>query len=157
AARERRFDAAAASESGLPVVLIFSGIHAGEIDGKDASLALLRDIVTGKRASLLDRMIPLGVPIYNVDGPERVSPNNRMAQDGPVQGMGLRTNERGLDLNRDFAKMESPETAALVGKLFREWRPHVVVDCHVTDGMDFQYEMTYFAGESPDAPAPLRR
>ncbi|MBI3450541.1 MAG: M14 family metallopeptidase [Acidobacteria bacterium] len=157
AAREMRFTPEAARASGLPVVLVFSGIHAGEIDGKDASLALLRDIVSGKRAGLLDNLILVVVPIYNVDGHERVSPSNRLAQDGPAEGMGFRTNGRGLDLNRDFVKMESPETAALVGRLFRDFRPHVVVDCHVTDGMDFQYEMTYFAGESPNAPAPLRR
>jgi len=157
AARERRFEAEAARESGLPVVLVFSGIHAGEIDGKDASLALLRDIATGRRAALLDRMILLVVPIYNVDGHERRGPYNRLAQDGPEEGMGFRTNGRGLDLNRDFVKLESPETTALVGCLFRAWRPHVVVDCHVTDGMDFQYEMTYFAGESAGSPPPLLR
>ncbi len=153
----RFFEPAAARASGLPIVLIFSGIHAGEIDGKDASLALLRDIAAGGRASLLEKMVLLVVPIYNVDGHERVGPHNRLAQDGPVEGMGFRTNGRGLDLNRDFVKLESPETVALVGRLFREWRPHLVVDCHVTDGMDFQYEMTYYAGEGPNAPEPLRR
>ena len=157
AARKERFSPEQARASGLPIVLIVNGIHAGEIDGKDASLALLRDIVTGKRDDLLDRMVLLVVPIYNVDGHERVSPDNRLAQNGPVEGMGFRANGRGLDLNRDFTKMEAPETAALVGRLFREWRPHLVLDNHVTDGIDFQYEMTYFAGEGLNAPAPLLR
>jgi hypothetical protein len=157
AAKDRRFDAASARASGLPVVLVLNGIHAGEIDGKDASLALLRDIVSGERAALLDRLILLVVPIYNVDGHERFGPESRLVQNGPEEGMGFRTTGRGLDLNRDFVKIESPETAALVGTLFRAWRPHLVVDCHVTDGMDFQYVMTHYAGEGPNAPEPLRR
>lgn len=156
AARGRRFDPRIARESGLPIVLILSGIHAGEIDGKDATLLLLREFATGESAALLDHLILLLVPIYNVDGHERIRPSNRLAQDGPVEGMGFRTTGRGLDLNRDFLKAESPETAALVGRLFRLWRPHIVLDCHVTDGMDHQYEMTYFAGEGLNAPAPLR-
>lgn len=155
AARGRTADPERAREAGLPVVLIFSGIHAGEIDGKDASLVLLRDIATGGRASVLEKMVLLVVPIYNVDGHEKVGPHHRLAQNGPVEGMGLRTNGRGLDLNRDFMKMESPETVGLVGQLFRRWRPEVVVDCHVTDGMDFQYVMTHFAGESLNSPPSL--
>lgn len=156
AAKGKLADPENARAAGRPVILIFSGIHAGEIAGKDASLILLREIATGKRADLLDKLVVIVAPIYNVDGHERVSPNNRLAQDGPVEGMGFRTNGRGLDLNRDFLKMESPETEALVGKLYRAWRPQVVLDCHVTDGMDFQYDMTYFAGEGLNAPRPLR-
>jgi hypothetical protein len=151
----RLADPEKARKSGRPIVLIFSGIHAGEIDGKDASLTLLRDIAAGESAPLLDRLILLVVPIYNVDGHERIRPSNRLAQDGPVAGMGFRTNGRGLDLNRDFVQMEAPETVALVGNLFRRWRPHVVVDCHVTDGLDFQYVMTHFAGESLNTPPSL--
>lgn len=151
----RLADPEKARGSGRPVILVLGAIHAGEVDGKDASLLLLREIATGQRAALLDEVILLVAPIYNADGHERVSPHNRMAQDGPVQGQGFRTNGRGLDLNRDFMKMEAPETRALVGNLFRRWRPHVVVDCHVTDGIDFQYVMTHFAGESPNTPPSL--
>ncbi len=156
AAREGRFDPRTARESGLPIVLILSGIHAGEIDGKDASLVLLSEFATGESAALLDHLVLLLVPIYNADGHERIRPSNRLAQDGPVEGMGFRTTGRGLDLNRDFLKAESPETAALLGRLFRLWKPHLVLDCHVTDGQDHRYEMTYFAGEDLNAPAPLR-
>ncbi len=148
-------DPARARASGRPIVLVLGAIHAGEVDGKDASLLLLREIAVGDRAGLLEKVILLIAPIYNADGHERVSPHNRLAQNGPVEGMGFRTNGRGLDLNRDFMKLEAPESRALVGTLFREWRPHVVVDCHVTDGMDFQYVMTHFAGDSPNTPPSL--
>ena len=52
------------SAAGRPVVMIQSGIHAGEIDGKDASLMLLRDMALGRRAA--PGATVLWVPIYNV-------------------------------------------------------------------------------------------
>ncbi len=115
--------------------MLQGGIHAGEIDGKDALLLLLRDLALGLHPAVLDRVTLLVVPIYNVDGHERVSRFNRSNQDGPEQGMGFRTNARGLDLNRDHLKLDSAEARALIG-LVNAWRPHLHVDNHVSDGFD---------------------
>lgn len=144
---------AAARAAGVPVVLIQNGIHAGEIDGKDASLMLLRDLALGRRgAAWLERMVLLVIPIYNVDGHERISPHNRPNQDGPVEGMGFRTTTDGHDLNRDHLKLDTPEARALV-RLVHDWRPHLHVDNHVTDGSDHAWVLTHSWVEPPRAPA----
>lgn len=140
----------AARAAQRPVVLVLAGIHAGEIDGKDALLALLRDFTLGPQdlAATLGDAVLLVVPIYNVDGHERVSPWNRPNQDGPVLGMGFRTTTAGFDLNRDFVKLETPEAQALAGLVAR-WRPHLVVDTHVTDGSDHDWTLTWSWVEAP--------
>jgi dipeptidyl-peptidase-4 len=89
------------------------------------------------------------VPIYNADGNERVSKTNRPGQVGPEEGMGQRANARGLDLNRDFIKLESPETRALV-RFMNEWNPHLLIDTHTTNGSFHRYLVTY---EGPKNPA----
>lgn len=139
---------ALAAERGKPVVLIQNVIHGGEVDGKDASLMLLRDVALGRRPELLRAATLLVVPIYNVDGHERVSPYNRPNQNGPVEGMGFRTNAAGLDLNRDHLKVDSPEARAAVA-LFDDWRPHLHVDDHVTDGSDLGWVLTWSVAEAP--------
>ena len=146
--REGAFTPQAAQAQDKPIVMIVAGIHAGEIDGKDALLMILRDIALGEASELLDAATLLVVPIYNVDGHERVSPFNRPNQDGPRQGMGFRTTASGLDLNRDHVKLESPEARALVG-LFNAWRPHLHVDTHVTDGVDLEWTLTFVLAEAP--------
>lgn len=136
------FTADEARKTGKAIVLIQSGIHAGEIDGKDASLMLARDIVITKiRSTLLDRAIILFVPIFNVDGHERFGPYNRINQNGPSE-MGWRVTAQNLNLNRDYLKADAPEMRAML-TLFAQWLPDFYVDCHVTDGMDFQYDVTY--------------
>ncbi len=139
-----------------PVVLVQNGIHAGEIDGKDACLMLLRDLALGRRRELLDAATLLILPIYNVDGHERVSPYNRPNQNGPVEGMGFRTTADGLDLNRDYLKLASPEARALAA-LVNAWRPDLYVDDHVTDGVDLDWVLTTSWVEAPQAPAPVDR
>ncbi len=155
ASKEKAFSPDAAAKAGKPVVLVLNGIHAGEIDGKDACLILLRDMALGNRPDLLDRLTLLVVPIYNVDGHERVSRFNRPNQDGPADGMGFRTTTDGLDLNRDFLKADAPETRALLS-LVEAWSPDLFVDDHVTDGSDFQATLTVAAGGEPATAAPLR-
>ncbi|HEX7574563.1 MAG TPA: M14 family metallopeptidase, partial [Bacteroidota bacterium] len=146
--RERAFDPAATSRTRKAVILIQSGIHAGEIDGKDASLMLMRDIaVTKSLAHLLDSTIILFVPIFNVDGHERFGPFNRINQNGPEE-MGWRTTAGNLNLNRDYMKAEAPEMKAML-RLFTAWLPDLYVDCHVTDGIDFQYDITYAVEPAP--------
>ncbi len=125
-----------------PAVLIQAGIHSGEIDGKDAGLMLLRDLVhkPGKKA-LLEGVNWLFVPILNVDGHERRSPFGRVNQRGPEQ-MGWRTNARNQNLNRDFAKADIPATRAVL-KAINAYDPDLYVDVHVTDGIDYQYDITW--------------
>jgi hypothetical protein len=152
--RERAFTAAAARRLAKPVVLIQNGIHPGEIDGKDACLMILRDLALGRRRELLDDATLLIVPIYNVDGHERSSRFNRPNQDGPHQGMGFRTTAAGLDLNRDYVKVVSPEAQSLV-QLVAAWRPDLIVDNHVTDGVEHDWVLTWFWAEAPQLPAPV--
>ena len=133
---------AAARRAGKAVVLVQACIHAGETDGKDAGLALLRDIaVTKTRAALLDRAVLLFVPVYNADGHERRSPYNRINQNGPDE-MGWRANATNRNLNRDYMKADAPETRNFL-RLWNDWRPDLFVDCHVTDGADYRYNVTY--------------
>lgn len=133
---------ASARRAGKAVVLVQACIHAGETDGKDAGLALLRDIaVTKTRTALLDHLVLLFVPVYNADGHERRSPYNRINQNGPAE-MGWRANATNRNLNRDYMKADAPETRAWL-RLWEEWRPDLFVDCHVTDGADYRYNLTY--------------
>ena len=124
------------------VVMIQAGIHAGEIDGKDAGLMLVRELaVEGARRDLLDRVTVVFIPILNVDGHERTSPFNRPNQNGP-ENMGFRANATNLNLNRDYIKADAPETRAFL-QLFNRWQPDLFIDCHVTDGADYQHVVTY--------------
>ncbi len=153
ASRDGTFDPKEVRASGRAILLVQNAIHAGEMDGKDASLALLRDLVREpETARLLDRVVLLIVPVYNVDGHERRSAYNRINQNGPAE-MGWRANGTNLNLNRDYLKAEAPETRAFL-RLFHRWLPDFFVDNHVTDGADFQYDVTFVLDDSPDvAPA----
>ncbi len=155
--KDKAFTADKARQLGKPIVMIQNGIHAGEIDGKDASLMILRDMALGRHeeiAEILNAVTLVIVPIYNVDGHEKVSPYNRANQDGPRKGMGFRTTSNGLDLNRDYLKLASEEARALVG-LIADWRPHLFVDNHVTDGVDHDWVLTWSWAEAPQSPAPV--
>jgi len=124
------------------VFLIQGCIHAGECDGKDAGMMLIRDIAVRKeRESLLDNVTILFIPIFNVDGHERFGPYNRANQNGPEE-MGWRTTAANLNLNRDFLKADAPEMRAWLA-LYTDWLPEFFADCHVTDGADYQYVITY--------------
>ena len=135
--------------SGKTRVYIQANIHAGEVDGKEAMLALLRSISTGEHSSWLNSMILLIAPIYNADGNERINLVNRPAQYGPIGGMGQRENAQGLDLNRDYVKLEAPETRSVVALLNR-YDPHVVLDLHTTNGTYHAYYLTYEPPLHPD-------
>lgn len=126
-----------AKKRSRPVVMLQGGIHAGEIDGKDAGFWLLRDLLDGKvAAGALQKLTLVFVPVYNVDGHERVAKNNRPNQVGPEE-MGWRVNSQNLNLNRDYAKAEAPETQAMLALLHR-YDPILYADLHVTDGAKFQ-------------------
>jgi dipeptidyl aminopeptidase/acylaminoacyl peptidase len=145
-------DAAEAGKAGKLVVLVFANIHAGEVDGKEAVLALARDLTAGKDHPLLKDLVLLVVPILNADGNERLGPTNRPGQNGPAEA-GARANAQGLDLNRDFVKLESPEVRALV-KLMTRWDPAVVIDLHTTNGSRHRYALTYDGPRYPSTDAP---
>ncbi len=125
-----------------PVVLIQACIHPGESDGKDAGLMLLRDIALfNNYPDMSKHCTILFIPIFNVDGHERFGRYNRINQHGPEE-MGWRVTAQNIDLNRDFLKVDSPVMKAWM-KLFSEWLPDLLADCHVTNGADYQYVMTY--------------
>lgn len=143
-------EARAQVKTGKLMVLIFANIHAGECDGKEALGILARELATVDHHPLLKNLIIALAPDYNADGNERVGPTDRHrpGQVGPDEGCGRRENAAGLDLNRDFIKLEAPETRALVGFL-NAWDPHVVVDCHTTDGSWHRYLVTTAGPKSP--------
>ena len=142
ASADKTFSAETMSATGKPLLLAHSGIHAGEIDGKDAGLMLLRDMtVAARRSELLAKTNFLFIPILNVDGHERRSAFNRINQRGPLE-MGWRTNARNQNLNRDFTKLDTQGVRALI-KVFRQWQPDLYLDLHVTDGADYQYDITF--------------
>ena len=151
--RDGQLDPAALHRAGRPVVLIQNAIHAGEMDGTDACLALLRDlVVTRTRAALLERAVIVIVPVYNADGHARRSAYNRINQNGP-QEAGWRANGRNLNLNRDYMKADAPETRAFL-QLWNRWLPDFFIDDHVTDGADYQYDITWGLDDSPHAWGP---
>ena len=155
--RDRAFTPEAARATGKPIVLIQNGIHSGEIEGKDASLALMRDIaVTKTRQHLIDHAILLVLPIFSVDAHERRSRYNRINQNGPEE-MGWRSTPIGLNLNRDYLKVEAPETRALISRVFTRWWPHVLLDNHTSDGADYRHDLTYSFNHGPGVPGPVDR
>ena len=131
----------AALDPAKPLVLVQAGIHAGEIDGKDAALMLLRDIAVRGKDRLLDHANLMVVPMFNVDGHERTSAFNRPNQRGP-DNQGWRTTAQNLNLNRDYLKADTPEMVAML-TLIRDAAPDLYLDLHVTDGVDYQYDITF--------------
>ncbi|HEX9310925.1 MAG TPA: M14 family zinc carboxypeptidase [Gemmatimonadaceae bacterium] len=134
-----------------PIVYVQGNIHAGEVEGKDALLALLRDLTFSGKPNALDSVVLIAVPIYNADGNEKFAPQsvNRTEQNGPEM-VGVRANGQNLDLNRDYVKAEAPETRASLA-MFNSWDPDVFVDLHTTDGSFHGYALTYSPSLSPAA------
>lgn len=131
----------AAFDPAKPVLMIQAGIHPGEIDGKDAGMMVLRDIAFYGKSELLDRVNLILIPILSVDGHERAGAYSRPNQRGPrIQGW--RNTATNQNLNRDYLKLDQPEMRAVRG-LIVKYRPDLYVDVHVTDGMDYQYDVTY--------------
>ena len=133
-----------------PVVYVQANIHAGEVEGKEALLALVRDLATTS-PNVLDSIVLIAIPIYNADGNERFALQavNRTEQNGPER-VGQRPNATMLDLNRDYVKAEAPETRASLAA-FEQWNPDVFVDLHTTDGSFHGYALTYAPSLNPAA------
>jgi len=149
-------DASAASvlATGKTRVYLQGNIHAGEVEGKEALLILLRRLAAGEYATWTDSLVLLVAPIYNADGNERIRLDSRPRQHGPIGGVGQRPNAQGLDLNRDHTKLDSPEARSLVA-LMNEYDPHVVVDLHTTNGTRHAYHLTYAPPLHPNTPAAI--
>jgi Zinc carboxypeptidase len=145
------YDSLQAVQSEKPIVLLQNNIHAGEVCPKEAAMMLMRELAFGDLNKLLDKLIILVVPIYNADGNERMSDANRLSQIGPDDGVGIRTNAIGLDLNRDYMKAEAEETAHLLKNLYHDWKPDVIIDGHTTDGSRHGYDLTYGFPQNPNA------
>ena len=133
--------AAETHKLGLPVLLIQGGIHAGEIDGKDAGFLAVREALEDRAAKgALDKLVLIFVPVFNVDGHERFGRWNRPNQRGPEE-MGWRTTAQNLNLNRDYVKADAPEMQAML-RLVNEWNPLACIDLHVTDGAKFEHDIS---------------
>jgi hypothetical protein len=124
-----------------PLLLFQAGIHSGEIDGLDAGLIFIREMLSGRLRELQKQVDFLLVPALNRDGLDRLSSFSRINQNGPEK-QGWRSNALNQNLNRDYMKLDSPELQALI-PLLHQLNPELYIDIHVTDGADYQYDITY--------------
>ena len=155
ASADGTFDAATNRAKHRSVVLMQGGIHAGEIDGKDAGFLVLRQLLEGRvGAGVLDRVTFVFVPVFNVDGHERFGRWNRPNQVGPEE-MGWRVTAQNLNLNRDYMKAEAPEMHAML-RLLNEWDPILYADLHVTDGAEFEHDISINVAPTLTGDAKLR-
>ncbi len=136
-------------------IVIIGGIHAGECAGKEAMCDLLREIAAGQHASWLDHFRLVIIPSLSPDSNSRRAVDNRPGQVGPSEGMGQRANAQGLDLNRDFIKLETPEIRALVD-LIQQTSADVLIDLHTTNGSQHRYDLTYDPPHHPQTPTVIR-
>lgn len=140
--KDKAFKPEQAKQTGKAIVLIQNCIHAGETEGKDASMLLLREIlVTKELEHLLDNLILVIILVFNLDGHERMSPFNRPNQNGPHE-TGWRVTAQNYNLNRDYMKVATPEMKDWL-RIFNNWLPDFLIDNHTTNGADYQYHITY--------------
>ena len=138
-----------------PVVYVQANIHAGEVEGKEAMLMLMREILTGSMSQLLKNQVILITPIFNPDGNEKISKRNRTRQHGPKGGVGIRYNGQNLDLNRDYIKIESPENTGAIELILNRWDPMLMIDLHTTNGSYHQEPLTYAVAHNPNGDSSL--
>src|ERR1035437_482863 len=136
--KDKDFNRVISYQKGKRVIMINNGIHPGEPDGVDASMMFVRDIVTKTELhKLLDNVVIIVIPIYNIDGALNRNSVSRVNQNGP-ENFGFRGNAQNLDLNRDFIKCDS-KNARSFEEIFQKWKPDFLIDTHVSDGADYQY------------------
>ncbi|MEZ4235652.1 MAG: M14 family metallopeptidase [Myxococcota bacterium] len=157
---------AQARAAGLPVVLMLDGIHPGEVEGKEATLALLRDVLEGREGDWLDQLTLVVVPLFNPDGGDALDPANRKldiahlsGQPGPL--VGTRTQSHGINLNRDYLRHEAPEMRLLQQRVCIPWAADLTVDNHATNGSVHRMSMTvdvpHTVHSGPPGPIALSR
>ncbi|MBT1706735.1 M14 family metallopeptidase [Fulvivirgaceae bacterium PWU5] len=137
---------AAAKNSHKTIAYVQGNIHAGEVEGKEALMMLMRDILLGDKNRLLDSLILLFVPAYNTDSNDKMEKGRRPSQEDSPMEVGIRENSQGWDLNRDGIKQEAVETRALFSSVLNTWDPHVFVDLHTTNGTWHAYSLTWAPG-----------
>lgn len=129
--------------SGKPVIYIQGNIHGGEVEGKEAVMIMIREILFGDKRHLLDNQIILFAPIFNADGNEKMLAENRRSQEGSPELAGGRRSGGDYDLNRDGIKMEAIETKGLISNVLLRWDPQLLVDLHTTNGTWHGNALTY--------------
>lgn len=138
----------AARASGKPVVLVQCCIHAGEVEGKEAALMLVRDLLRGPDQDLLEHLTLLVVPIFNADGNDAMDPAHRALQIERLKGQkgphtsGTRVNAGGINLNRDYIRHEASEMRLLQEHVYQRWTPDLSIDTHATNGSVHRFDMT---------------
>ena len=126
-------------------------LEPGRGHGQDVRAHALRDLVVLARHGLEEiGILDLGRQHAGVVGghdPGVVVSEAHRQQRGPrIQGW--RNTATNQNLNRDYLKLDQPEMRAVRG-LILKYQPDLYVDVHVTDGMDYQYDVTYgFNGEN---------
>jgi hypothetical protein len=138
------------------IVYIQANIHSGEVEGKEGSLMLLRDLLHTKYSKILKDVVVLIVPILNADGNDQISKQNRTRQNGPENGVGVRHNGQHLDMNRDGMKLETPEVIGVVQNILNRWDPEVMVDCHTTNGSYHEEPVTFSWIMNPNSDLSLK-
>lgn len=147
-------------QRGLPIVLIINGIHAGEVEGKEASLMLLRDLLDGDGAELLANLTLVVVPLFNPDGNDALDPKNRALNlahlDGQIgpERVGTRVNKSGINLNRDYMRQAAVEMQLLQSRVMQVWQPELTIDTHATNGSVHRFAMTYDTAHTVDSGRP---
>lgn len=127
------------------VVCVQGNIHAGEVEGKEAALMLLRDIGLRRQfPEILENCILVVIPNYNPDGNDKFdhTSKNRPSQKTPHR-VGKRHNAQGLDLNRDYMKARSTEFPHVARRVFNTWDPDIFMDLHTTNGSYHGYTLTF--------------
>ncbi len=125
------------------VVYIQANIHSGEVEGKEASLMYIRNLLQNNNRDVLKNTVLLVCPNLNADGNDRISKMNRTNQNGPTNGVGTRHNSLFLDMNRDAMKLETAEMQGVITNVLNKWDPAVVMDCHTTNGSFHQEPVTF--------------
>lgn len=143
--KSKNFSPEITKQENKAVVFINNGIHSGEACGIDASVELAQSLLdtTSSIHSVLDSVVVVIVPVYNVGGMLNRDPYSRVNQNGPKEH-GFRGNAKNLDLNRDFIKADSKNAVTFI-KIFRSWDPDFFIDTHTTNGSDHQYTLTLIA------------
>lgn len=138
-----------ARAAGLPVVLVINGIHPGEVEGKEAAMMLVRDLLGGPEGDLLDHLCLVVMPLFNPDGNDAIDPGNRRlhlpklsGQLGPDSGVGTRVTSQGINLNRDYMRQQAPEMRAFTAGVWGPWAPDLTLDNHATNGSVHRFSMT---------------
>lgn len=152
--KDRDFDPVSLHQKEKCIVFIINGIHPGEPDGIDASMMLARDCLQSEeRMELLEKVVFVIIPVYNVGGALNRGSHSRANQNGPEQ-YGFRGNDKNFDLNRDFIKCDSREARSF-NRIFNHWKPDILVDNHTTNGADYPYTMTLLATQKDKLETPL--